>query len=514
MNSFYDDESEELELKDLSRKKQLSDTEEDSCLDLNSEPQQEEEQEQEEEGSEDDFSIFDDIKDSDKDKEKQAQNTAREFLIENDQDLGNVQDQAILDSEEEEYTDPLKNDGFILDRNKIMMIIMAVVFSSLIIIMCMPQKRKVKKNNELEKAGYVYIPSEVDRWTVENTEKIEKAAPEKTKIEIEFPEEKPEKTAPVEVPKSITSSTSTGSSRPETNRDEQQKAPFKVELNSRSLNFNSNTLSDSGANSGYSRTGTNVYSSTRNSQISGYPQSIAASYLANQNASSYEKQNDQRGKEEFMNRAKGEGGKYQWNSEFSLWKGTVISAVLDTGINTDLPGVVKATVTTNVYSSNNGKYLLIPQGSQLIAEYNSSISYGQNRVQVAWNTLIRPDGLEIDLGNLNGVDAYGASGYKGFRTEHPFEYAKAIGLIAIFSILDTKANNMIGNSSNQYAQNALSDAYKTTKTLTDKIVDRALDVQPTIKIPAGKEIKLITNVTMDIPPLDPYPVEQRYIREY
>ena len=167
-----------------------------------------------------------------------------------------------------------------------------------------------------------------------------------------------------------------------------------------------------------------------------------------------------------------------------------------------------------MYSSNNGKYLLIPQGSQLFAEYNSSISYGQNRVQVAWNTLIRPDGLEIDLGNLNGVDAYGASGYKGFRTEHPFEYAKAIGLIAVFSILDTKANNMIGNSSNQYAQNALSDAYKTTKTLTDKIVDRALDVQPTIKIPAGKEIKLITNVTMDIPPLDPYPVEQRYIREY
>lgn len=513
MNSFYDDESEELELKDLSRKKQLSDTEEDSCLNINSEPQQEEEKEQEEEGSEDDFSIFDDIKDSDKDKEKQVQNSAREFLIENDQDLGNVQDQAILDSKEEEYTDPLKNDGFILDRNKIIMIIMAVVFSSLILIMCMPQKRKVKKNNELEKAGYVYIPSEVDRWTVENTEKIEKAEPVKPKIEIEFPEEYPEKKAPVEVPKSITSSTSAGSARPETNRDEQQKAPFKVDLNSRSLSFN-NTHSDSVSNPGYSRTGTNAYSSTRSSQVSGYPQSIAASYLANQNASSYEKQNDQRGKEEFMNRAKGEGGKYQWNSEFSLWKGTVISAVLDTGINTDLPGVVKATVTTNVYSSNNGKYLLIPQGSQLIAEYNSSISYGQNRVQVAWNTLIRPDGLEIDLGNLNGVDAYGASGYKGFRTEHPFEYAKAIGLIAFFSILDTKANNMIGNSSNQYAQNALSDAYKTTKTLTDKIVDRALDVQPTIKIPAGKEIKLITNVTMDIPPLDPYSVEQRYIREY
>lgn len=511
MKGLYEDDSDEEELKDFNKKKQ---PQEELSQNPTEEQQPEESEEQEEETSEDDFSVFDGIDNSAKEQEQQAQRTAKEFLVENDQDLGNLQDQAILDSEEEEYTDPLKNDGFILDRNKIMLIIITIIFSSLILIMCMPQKRKVKKNNELEKAGMVYIPSEVDRWTVENTEKIEKAAPEKTKIEIEFPEEKPEKTAPVEVPKSITSSTSTNSSRPETNRDEQQKAPFKVELNSRSLSFNSNTLSDSGANSGYSRTGTNVYSSTRNSQISGYPQSMAASYLANQNESSYEKQNDQRGKEEFMSRSKGEGGKYQWNSEFSLWKGTVISAVLDTGINTDLPGVVKATVTTNVYSSNNGKYLLIPQGSQLIAEYNSSISYGQNRVQVAWNTLIRTDGLEINLGNLNGVDAYGASGYKGFRTEHPFEYAKAIGLIAIFSILDTKANNMIGNSTNQYAQNALSDAYKTTKTLTDKIVDRALDVQPTIKIPAGKEIKLITNVTMDIPPLDPYPVEQRYIREY
>ena len=162
MNSFFDDDTEEQELKDLNKKKQASVQEENSVQDLSSGSQQEEEQEPEEEGSEDDFSVFDEIKQSDNDKEKEAQNTAREFLIENDQDLGNEQDQTILNSEEEEYTDPLKNDGFILDRNKIIMIIMAVVFSSLILIMCMPQKRKVKKNNELEKAGYVYIPSEVD----------------------------------------------------------------------------------------------------------------------------------------------------------------------------------------------------------------------------------------------------------------------------------------------------------------------------------------------------------------
>ena len=66
-----------------------------------------------------------------------------------------------------------------------------------------------------------------------------------------------------------------------------------------------------------------------------------------------------------MDRERGKTGTYQWNSDFSLWKGTVIPAVLDTGINTDLPRQVIATVTENIYSSNNGNYILIPQGSRV-----------------------------------------------------------------------------------------------------------------------------------------------------
>ena len=213
-----------------------------------------------------------------------------------------------------------------------------------------------------------------------------------------------------------------------------------------------------------------------------------------------------------MNRNKENGGQYQWNSEFSLWKGTVIPAVLDTGINTDLPGMLKATVTTNVYSSNNGKYILVPQGSVLTGEYNSSVSYGQARIQIVWNTLIRPDGLEVNLGSMNGIDAYGFSGQKGHRTEHPFEYLKAMGLIAMFSIIDTKAANTINAQGNTYAQNALSDAYSAGQKLNEKIVDRALDIQPTIRIKSGTEVKLITNLTIDLPPIEPAKPEEKYAR--
>ena len=84
-------------------------------------------------------------------------------------------------------------------------------------------------------------------------------------------------------------------------------------------------------------------------------QSNIGAYLASQNTSSYDRQNNQSGKEKFMNRSSENAGSYTWNSDYSLWKGTIIPAVLDTGINTDNPGQIIATVTTNIYSSNNGQ---------------------------------------------------------------------------------------------------------------------------------------------------------------
>ena len=84
----------------------------------------------------------------------------------------------------------------------------------------------------------------------------------------------------------------------------------------------------------------------------------------------------------------------------------------------------------------SGKNLLIPQGSKLLAKYSSAISFGQNRVQVAWQRLIRPDGVSLQMGNMNGVDPQGASGYAGYVDEHWWEYAKGIGLMLLFSIID------------------------------------------------------------------------------
>ena len=217
-------------------------------------------------------------------------------------------------------------------------------------------------------------------------------------------------------------------------------------------------------------------------------------------------------KESFFNSMSGSGGNGSYLSKAALWDGTIISGALVTAINTDNPGVVIARVTENVYSSQDHSYLLIPEGSLLLATYNSSVTYGQKQVQVAWNLLIRPDNYRVQLGNMNGVNAQGASGYKGSVSNHPFETLKALGMVAVYSIIQTEVTNDINSQKNEYLQNAMTDVYSETTKLGNKIVDRALDIKPTIKIKEGTEIKLITNTPMELPPVEVNNATQKYVR--
>ena len=83
----------------------------------------------------------------------------------------------------------------------------------------------------------------------------------------------------------------------------------------------------------------------------------------------------------------------------------------------------------------------------------------------------------------------------------------------MFSILETKVDNTAANTNNVYTQNALADTYNEARKLNNKIIERALDIQPTLYKFNGSKVNLITNITMDIPPIEPFPTEQKYERE-
>lgn len=384
---------------------------------------------------------------------------------------------------------------------------------------------KTKKQDPklLDKAGSTYIPDEVDRWqppeksdgTISSDIPPETARPDENVLKdvpgtIEY--DKAHHTAPVQ-PQQQRSGEGYGggaSSRPETNRNEQQKEVQRMVF-SDNTGSSSNPIAQAARGAvGGSGSGLRPYTINYPSSPS---ESLSAQYAAGMmGQSSYKAANDQSGKEQFAQNGTAGAGGYEFTSDTALWIGTDIPAVLDTAINTDNPGMVKAHTTSNIYSSKDGMYMIIPQGTVLIAHYNSNISYAQKRVQIAWETMVRPDGLEVRLGNMTGIDETGASGQPGFRNAHPFEYAKAMGLIAMFSIIETKFNNQIDTSGNQYAQNAMSDVYNSVAQINNKIIDKAIDVQPTITVPAGTVVHLITNTTMELPPADNFPVTQKYIR--
>lgn len=229
-------------------------------------------------------------------------------------------------------------------------------------------------------------------------------------------------------------------------------------------------------------------------------------------ASGYAQQNAQDDKRAFYDSSSGgsvSGGLYLGDN--SLWVGTVIPAVLETAINTDLPGNVLARVSQNVYDSKSGKLLLVPQGTVLVARYNSSVSYAQSRVQIVWDALIRPDGYMVELEGANGVDRAGMSGQAAERHENWFEYLKAAGVITLFTI----ANSSLTEAASKDPEDELAASValansQTVSQLGSNVISRALDIQPTLTVENGTPINVMLNKTLYLPPLDGPRASQKY----
>jgi len=111
-------------------------------------------------------------------------------------------------------------------------------------------------------------------------------------------------------------------------------------------------------------------------------------------------------------------------------QGTMIRAVLETAIQSDLAGMVRAVTTEDVWSFD-GRRVLIPSGTRLIGEYKSGIATGQTRVFIVWTRLLRSDGVSVQLGSI-GTDDLGRTGMTGIVDNH---YVKKFGSAILLSVV-------------------------------------------------------------------------------
>ena len=198
----------------------------------------------------------------------------------------------------------------------------------------------------------------------------------------------------------------------------------------------------------------------------------------------------------------------------SIYPGYIIPAVLVSGINTDYPGDITARVTSNVYDSRTGSVLLIPSGSILRGSYSSS-SIGISRIQIAWQTLIiNRDGVDymVNLGSMVGTDAKGYSGIGGSLNDHYFAYLKAAGLSALFTYINSSVYSVSKAQKNKVTAEMIDDAQEVGQNLTDKLLDRALDIAPTVTVKGGTRINVDVNKVLTLTPYERDMPKKRYKR--
>lgn len=176
-------------------------------------------------------------------------------------------------------------------------------------------------------------------------------------------------------------------------------------------------------------------------------------------------------------------------SRYIVQAGSVIPAALITGIRSDLPGEITAQVTENVYDSPSGKFLLIPQGTRLIGQYDSQISFGQSRVLLVWTRIIMPNGTSIVLEHQPGSDS---AGYAGLEDEVDYHWGNLVKAAAISTLLGI-GSELVLNSNNAVVQALRTGAENTVNQTGQTLVSRQLNVQPTLTIRPGFPVRVVVN---------------------
>lgn len=187
-------------------------------------------------------------------------------------------------------------------------------------------------------------------------------------------------------------------------------------------------------------------------------------------------------------------------SPWILSSGSIIAASLVTGLDSDLPGLVVAQVSENVYDSISGRTLLIPQGARLLGRYESNIAFGQRRAFVAWQRIIWPDGSSLTLDNAPASDAAGYAGLADKVDFHSWALLKGVGLATLLGV-GTELG--VGGDESELVRALRESAQTWGARAGDRIVERNLDIAPTIRVRPGWPLRVIVHRDLVLAPWRP-----------
>ncbi len=176
------------------------------------------------------------------------------------------------------------------------------------------------------------------------------------------------------------------------------------------------------------------------------------------------------------------------NPATTVTQGTLIPAILETAIDTDVPGYVRAVVSQDVRSFD-GKNVLVPRSSRLIGQYQSGLQGGQKRAYVIWTRLIRPDGSSVSL-QSPAIGFDGTTGLKGdvdTRFFQRFGSALLLSVVGGLSAIGSGGASVVVGGAGQSAAAAA--------------IEQNSQVGPRIRVGLGAPIRVFTARDLDFGPV-------------
>ncbi len=196
------------------------------------------------------------------------------------------------------------------------------------------------------------------------------------------------------------------------------------------------------------------------------------------------------------------GGLSAPSTSFSLQAGAILTANLLTAIDTSRPGAVVAVTSQPIFDTLTGKILLIPQGARLIGRQDGASKYGDRRAFLIWERLILPNGKSLNLGSEPGVDAQGAHGVRGRADRRLWPLARASLFAAAITTLGQAARDRDDDSGGWLGDAGDAAAIQAAQ-VGGRLIDRELDVAPTIRLDAGAPVRVLLTHDLSLEPYAP-----------
>lgn len=181
------------------------------------------------------------------------------------------------------------------------------------------------------------------------------------------------------------------------------------------------------------------------------------------------------------------------NPSRTVIQGTVIQAVLETAIDSSLPGAIRAVVSEDVHSYD-GTRVLIPRGSKLIGRYNAELETAQSRVLVAWDRIVTPDNQSVEISAYGG-DELGRSGVTGAIDRRLGTRFGSAALVSLISALPAVAAAAVDDP---VASEVAVDLGEDAEATASSALDDYLSVKPVIHVDQGTRITVMVDRDLEL----------------